>query len=201
MSDAYKIKDKMMARRAKMTFADMLRLMPLMTDGTRQRLQEVRPPKTIAGHDVPNDLQLITYADLCELQRISRQDATADKVVTEIVAQVTGCDADDVMGERAIDVMGVVNMVREEIRRIGKLFASLKGDHTSEELQAGVEFLDFGTFGIIDWYARRMGITDHDVAYNTKWQRIYECLRIDKEQADYERRLRQVYNNQHKRRR
>lgn len=99
------------------------------------------------------------------------------------------------------DVFGVINFVRSELERINNLFASIKISHTPEEIAAGVEDLNFGTFGVIDWYAKRMGITNQDEVYNVAWIRIYTCMKNDNEKAEYESRLNKQYTEKAKRRR
>ena len=49
--------------------------------------------------------------------------------------------------------------------------------------------LAFGAFGIADWYARRMGMHNHDDAFSTPWPRIWQCLHNDTEEAEYRKRL------------
>lgn len=99
------------------------------------------------------------------------------------------------------DVFGVINFVRSELDRINKLFASIKVAHSPEEIAAGVENLNFGTFGVIDWYAKRMGITNQDEVYSVAWIRIYTCMKNDNEKAEYEQRLNKQYVEKAKRKR
>lgn len=183
--------------RLSMPFKSFLVLLPVISTNTQKKLKKLMPPKTIAKVEVPRDLQQVTYATLCRLQRLGDGKDYA-KVVCEICEVVCGINEAQVMKATAGEVLGVVAMVQREMVRIADLFRSLKAEHTSEEIQAGVETLNFGTFGIVDWYCKRMGITDHEDGYNTKWQRIYECMRIDHEQSLYEARLRKVYDNKSK---
>lgn len=99
------------------------------------------------------------------------------------------------------DVFGVINFVRSELDRINKLFASIKVAHSPEEIAAGVENLNLGTFGVIDWYAKRMGITNQDDVYSVAWIRIYTCMKNDNEKAEYEQRLNKQYAEKAKRKR
>lgn len=96
------------------------------------------------------------------------------------------------------DVFGFVNFCRAELERINKLFEAVAPTHTSEEIAAGIEDLNFGTFGVIDWYARRMGITNQDEVYSVAWVRIYTCMKNDNEQSEYEKRLNKQYLNKYK---
>ena len=60
---------------------------------------------------------------------------------------------------------------------------------TPEEFMAGIDRLNSGFFGIIDAYAKRMGFRDHDDVMNVKWIIIYECMKMDVEGAEFQRRL------------
>ena len=66
---------------------------------------------------------------------------------------------------------------------------------TPEERRAGVDKLSFGLFGLVDYYATRMGITDHEQVESVPWVRVYKCLDMDAEKIRYERRLREIYQN------
>ena len=77
------------------------------------------------------------------------------------------------------------------------MFADINRKPNADEIAAGVESLKYGAFGVVDWYARRMGISDHDDVMSVKWFRIYECMRIDTETREYERRLRDILAQKH----
>ena len=96
------------------------------------------------------------------------------------------------------DVFGFLNFAKEEVKRINKLFADIAPHIPPKKLAAGIEDLNFGTFGVIDWYARRMGITNQDEVYSVAWVRIYTCMKNDNEQSEYEKRLNKQYINRHK---
>jgi len=53
-----------------------------------------------------------------------------------------------------------------------------------------VDKLSFGLFGLVDYYATRMGITDHEQVESVPWVRVYKCLDMDAEKyvmnVDYE---------------
>ena len=85
-----------------------------------------------------------------------------------------------------------------EVDRINKLFSSTSVKPTKEEKQAGVEKLSFGMFGMIDHYALRMGIANHEDVEKVPWIRIYKCLDIDSEKAKFQRRLQDVYARNNK---
>ena len=98
------------------------------------------------------------------------------------------------------DVFGFMHFCRRQIEKINELFSSLKVNYSSDELAAGVKDLQFGPFGVLDWYARRMGITNQNEVRDVAWVRIYNCMKNDTEQNNYERRLHKQYMNQAKRR-
>ena len=83
------------------------------------------------------------------------------------------------------------------MQKINKLFDSVKSKPTKEEERAGIENLKFGVFGLIDWYALRMGITDHEEVTKVTWGRVYKCLEMDNKKRDFEKRLAEVYRNEH----
>ena len=89
-------------------------------------------------------------------------------------------------------------MVKSEMERIGKLFQSLQSSNTADEKMAGIDRMNFGTFGVVDWYAKRMGIVNHDEVFATPWQRIYQCMKIDHEQNEFEKRYRKVVERSRK---
>lgn len=95
-------------------------------------------------------------------------------------------------------VLGFGNMVARQIEHINKLFAECKVPPTADEKAAGVERLDFGDFGLIDWYAQRMHITTHEEAEKTPWIIVWQCMRNDAQKTLYERRLAKVRSNKKK---
>lgn len=159
-------------------------------------LGQADKPSFLCGKETPDNLNTITYGQLDDLSRISDKEDPA----TRSMEILLGIDPVDVYQANVFDVFGCVNFVRAELERINGLFSSIKVTHTSEEIAAGVEDLSFGTFGVIDWYARRMGITDHNEVYSIPWIRIYTCMKNDNEKSEYESRLHKQYMNKSKRR-
>ena len=99
------------------------------------------------------------------------------------------------MGAPAFPMLGLRNMVVAELERIAGLFGMLAREPDAAEVMAGVEQLDFGMFGLADWYAKRMGITDHDEVFDTPWLRIWQCRKNDIEEAEYQERLQKIRTN------
>lgn len=189
--------DKMRRDRLMLPFAHFVMLMPYMTEESIKSLVLIPPPKKFNKRDVPQDLQMATFGMLTQLQRAAKDN---DYLGTccRLVSVLTGVDEKVVASRRAYDVLGIVNMVKDEMERIGKLFQALQTDKTSDEVAAGIDKLEFGTFGLVDWYAKRMGIIDHEEVFNTPWARIYQCMRIDHEQGEFEKRYRKIIENRSK---
>ena len=189
--------DKMRRERLYLPFAHFVALMPYMTSDTIKSLVLIPPPKKFCKKDVPDTLQMVTFGVLTQLQQAA-QDNDYLKTCCKLVSVLTGVDEKIVASRKAYDVLGIVNMVQSEMERIGKLFQSLNTDKTSDEQAAGIERLNFGAFGIVDWYAQRMGIVDHEEVFNTPWARIFQCMKIDHEQGEFEKRYRKILENRSK---
>lgn len=159
------------------------------------KLSRAKKPAYICDKEVPENLNMITYGMLDDLSRISPQEDAAARVLNILF----DLEPLDVYQVNVFDVFGILNFAREEVSRINILFSSIKVSHSSEEIAAGIDDLDFGTFGVIDWYARRMGITNQDEVYSVPWIRIYTCMKNDNEKSEYESRLHKQYMNKVKR--
>lgn len=189
--------EKMRTERLYLPFVQFVMLMPYMTEQTVKSLVLIPPPKKFNKRDVPDTLQMVTFGVLTQLQQAA-QDNDYFKTCCKLVSVLTGVDEKIVASRKAYDVLGIVNMIQSEMERIGKLFQSLQTDKTSDEQAAGIEKLNFGTFGIVDWYAKRMGIIDHEEVFATPWARIYQCMKIDHEQGEFEKRYRKIIENRSK---
>lgn len=194
-------KPKQKKKRMKLTtYGEFLLLYPCCV-GEHQKelldtLSQAERPAFVCGKETPANLNMITYGQLDDLSRI----ANSQDPAVEVFKILMGIEAPEVYQMNVFDVFGFMNFAKAEVERINKLFASISATHTSEEISAGIEDLNFGTFGIIDWYARRMGITNQDEVYSVAWVRIYTCMKNDNEQAEYEKRLNKQYINRQKHR-
>lgn len=83
--------------------------------------------------------------------------------------------------------------------KISKLFAKAKGTPTEREKKAGIDKLSFGLFGLLDWYALRMGITNHDDVLPVPWMRVYKCLDMDEKKALFNKKLQEVISDEYRR--
>ena len=148
-------------------------------------------PISVCGKDVPKNLNMISYGQLDDLH----DNPDGMSAIVNCCKVILGVDEDEVMRESAERVLWFVSFCNKEVARINKLFESIKPHFDREEKQAGVDRLKFGSFGILDWYARRMGMTDQNEVRSVPWIRIYKCMKNDNELREYDRRLREVYKH------
>lgn len=145
-------------------------------------------PASVCGQPVPDSLDDLTFGDLMALQNI-KDNHTLIEALSRIVLKTP---PEQVLCAPATEVFGLVSWIGKEVERINKLFEGIKTTPSDDERAAGIESLSFGVFGVADWYARRMGMTDQDDALKIKWVRIFECMRMDNEVDAYGRRLREI---------
>lgn len=174
-----------------MTTKEFLILSGCTKEDMQAKISRLQRPSSVYGVRVPEDLNDLTIGDIFTLQGIrTEQDA-----ITVPCKVILNLEEREVMKADASEVLGFIVWVSKEMEKINKLFERTRIPPTKEEKQAGVEQLNFGAFGIIDWYAQRMGIIDHEYVEHVKWIRIYKCLDMDAKRTQYERRLRDVYAN------
>lgn len=150
-----------------------------------------RPPK-VGKYTTPENFEKLTFGQLIEM--------TQSATPVDLCRVTLGMTEKEVAKARATEVVRYVAWATEQLNKINALFAKLKTNPTPTEIQAGVDKLNFGLFGVIDTYALRMGITDHDEVMKTSWMVVYKCLEIDYQKAQYERRYNKIMENEMKRR-
>lgn len=171
------------------TLRDFLLICDALTEDCVTSLKTAGRPQKVGGIDTPVDLFGLTYGDIIQLQEVkSLHDMFV--VPCEVILKLS---RNQVMKLDCEIVVPFSFWVMLKINEIGQMFKDISIQPTKEEKQAGCENLNFGPFGTLDWYALRMGITDHEEAERTKWIRIYQCMKIDNQKAIYERRLREIY--------
>lgn len=154
----------------------------------RYKLERYGRPGYVGEKSVPGNLNGLTIGQLIELSEVGDTNESLYKV-TDIILGMTKEETDEA---RAVDVVRFIGWVFGEVEKINKLFESTKTKYTQRERKAGVEHLQFGLFGMLDWYARRMGIENHDTVLDVPWTRIYKCLDMDTKTSQYERRLQEL---------
>ncbi|MCS2335467.1 hypothetical protein [Bacteroides sp. BFG-606] len=163
-------------------------------EGLRKQIEKLPKPEFIGNKRTPSDLNDITMGQLIMLQSMADS-----KDVALIPCKTLLCmEEKEILSAKAETILGFSMWVITEVDRINKLFSSTSVKPTKEEKQAGVEKLSFGMFGMIDHYALRMGIANHEDVEKVPWIRIYKCLDIDSEKAKFQRRLQEVYARNNK---
>lgn len=165
----------------------------VLTPESRAALLALPKPDKVCGVKTPRNLNDLSIGDLLGLQ-VDDPKALVERIAVVILkVHPSRC-----LRERADRMLGFVFWVGREMERIAALFAGTSSQPTPEEIKAGINNLDFGPFGIIDWYAHRQGYPDQNDAAKVPWVRVCECMRIDNERIAYERRLREIMANKNK---
>ena len=174
------------------TYKEFLNLHRLCSEEVRKEDEEIlskQPrPEYLCGERVPESLNLLTYGQLDDMRNI-----TDKKDIAYQLSYIVFGKTLNLLDEDVNKVFGFVNFCASEVERINKLFSSLKHDYSAEERQAGVESLNFGSFGVLDWYAKRMGITNQNDVRDVAWVRIFKCMQNDHAQQEFEKRLQDIY--------
>ena len=173
--------------------ARILRIEKALTPSSRAWLNHQPRPDRLFGRRVPESLDDLTFGELLGLQEIEGT-SNADSIV--IVARTvlkTRRPAAWILRTRADRVFGFLAFVTRELERIGKLFKAIEHTPDEDEVAAGVNDLNFGPFGLVDWYARRMGITNQNEVRSVAWVRIFQCMKNDAMHNNFERKLSEQY--------
>ena len=165
-------------------------------DTATLNMEMMTRPLYVAGKQTPESLNEITLGQMVELSQLKSGREMFYKVCWELLK----IDVAQVDSARAVDVVRFVGWVLRRVKEINRLFEKTKGNPTAEEIRAGINKMNFGVFGMIDWYARRMGITDHEEVMSVPWVRVYKCLDMDSQTNEYHKRLTKIRNDEYRRR-
>lgn len=186
-------------RKYSYTYGEFLTLFPCCRESHQlnllDQLSTAKRPAFLLGKEVPENFNTITYGQLDDLSRAAESSDPAASSLSIIM----GFEPKQIYSLNVWEVFGFVNFCRSELERINKLFKSIKPRFSAKEIAAGVKEMSFGTFGVVDWYARRMGITNQDEVFSVAWVRIFTCMKNDNMQTEYEKRLRDQYMKESKR--
>ena len=173
-----------------MTVKEFMTLGKLVPDiDMSERLNRLKKPYSVCKVKTPETLNDLNMGELMQLQSITTD---SDFIFTPGMVILHLSERKLLKADSEI-VLGFSYWVAKEVKRINKLFASTSVPPTPEEKQAGADSLNFGLFGLLDYYAQRMGITDHEAVEYVPWVRIYKCLDMDAQRVRMERRLRKVF--------
>lgn len=182
----------------KCTYKDFLTLFPFcnkdLQDELLGRLRKQKKPFSLCGKELPGNLNSISYGMLDDLRTAS----TTEDPIGGCAEVLLGIDSYKLVTADVNDVFGFAAFVTKELEKINKLFSEIKQTYSKEEEAAGIHELDFGSFGVLDWYARRMGISNQNDVRDVAWVRIYKCMKNDNMQSEFERRLHKQYMNNNK---
>jgi hypothetical protein len=151
-------------------------------------------PLCVCRRRVPTNLNGITFGQLCQLQELKN----IGEMFVRVPVILLGATESEVLQARTTDVVRLSAWVAQELKRINEMWEKINRKPNSEEVRAGIDRIRHGMFGIADWYARRMGITDHEEVMQTSWIRVYQCMRMDNENARFAETLQKIYMNDRK---
>lgn len=172
-----------------MNYKKFLNISSAIAPDALQSLKYAKKTAYIGQYKTLEDLNGLTYGELLELQG-----SQTDSELCMNACRLLGMKDSEIMNSDHVAIYGFANFVVSELQRIGQLFEQCRIPPTNEEQQAGIDSLSFGVFGILDWYAQRQGIADHDEVLKVRWVRIFSALNKDARQALFERRLRDIYS-------
>ena len=151
-------------------------------------------PGKIGKFETPKDLNSMTIGQMVELSTCKNGIETFYKAC-EVLVKMSRKEVDE---SKATEVVRFVGWVVESVKKINDMFDRIKIKPSSEQQRAGIEDLNFGIFGLVDWYAKRMGITDHEDVMSVTWVRVYKCLEMDNKTSEFQKRLIKVYEDEHR---
>ena len=175
----------------KTTFREWLAVVPF----TDFQMQTYDRPMRVGKKVVPENLDDLTIGQLIELST----PAAGNESLYRIPEVILGMKRREVARARAVEVVPFIGWVMMEVEKINKLFEKASGKPSEIERRAGIDNLTFGLFGMLDWYALRMGYVDHDEVLRVGWMRIYKCMDMDTKKAEFNKRLQEEIINDNRR--
>ena len=159
------------------------------------KMEKYARPSYVGKRAVPDDLSELTIGQLLELSDLSDN----NDCIYDVCRIMLGMERKEVDKARAVDVVMFCGWVMSEVEKITKLFSRSKSQPTAIEKKAGIDKLQFGMFGLLDWYALRMGITNHDDVLPVPWMRIYRCMDMDDKKTQFNKKLQEVMSDEYRR--
>lgn len=159
------------------------------------KLDELERPYKVGDKKTPENLEGLTIGQLLKLSEM-RDGEELFFVVCEVVL---GMKEEETANSEAVEVVSFVGWVVSQVQKINGLFEKTSTSPDDKEIKAGIGELKFGMFGLLDWYAQRMGIADHHDVEDVSWLIVYKCLDIDTKRQRYNKRLQEVIANEYRR--
>lgn len=163
-------------------------------EGLRKQIEELPKPEFIGSKRTPSDLNDITMGQLIMLQSMG----DSKDVALIPCKTLLNMKEESIFNAKAETILGFSMWVITEVERINKLFSSTSVKLTKEEKEAGIDKLSYDAFWLLDQFARRMRITNHEEAEKVPWIRVYKCMDIDSKCVEAQRRLQNVYYRNNK---
>ena len=177
------------------SYFEFLHLVPFCTDEIRndlqKQLEKADKPTDFGGVKVPENLNEVSYGLLDDLANIAKEN-NGDPMA-EAICLILNIPAEKVYEANVFDVFGLAKWIGEEVKKINRLFERISPNYSPEEVAAGVKSLNFGSFGVLDWYANRQRISDQNLVRDVAWVRIYTCMKNDNAKAEFSKRLNKQY--------
>lgn len=188
------MKKKQTLKRA-YSYFEFLHLLPFCSDDVKDnlinKLKRAEKPSEFGGVKVPDNLNEVSYGLLDDLANISKQEK--GDPMADAICLILNIGIDKVYEANVFDVVGLSRWIGEEVSKINKLFERISPNYSPEEIAAGVKALNFGSFGVLDWYANRQRISDQNLVRDVAWVRIYTCMKNDNIKAEFNKRLNKQY--------
>lgn len=157
-------------------------------------LGKMTRPSYVGKKETPENIDAMTMGQMLKLSSVADGWSVFFEVCKELM-QMTEKEVDEA---NAAEVVRFVGWAVAELKKLNDRFARVRSSRTKEEKQAGIERLKFGPFGLVDWYAQRMGIANHDDVMEVPALRVWQCMMMDNETREFEKRLAKVYREQRK---
>ena len=169
-------------------FKEWLVLAFMSSDIEKLELKKLRKLYKVGEHRTPDNLNKMTIGQMLQLSEMK----TGEDLFYLVTNVLLGMDKKETAESLAVEVVSFVGWVIGQVERINRLFDKAKGKRTEKEVRAGIEQLRFGMFGLVDWYAKRMGIQNHDEVMDVCWMRVYKCMDMDTKTQEFNRRLAEI---------
>lgn len=160
-------------------------------------LKDAPIPSAIVGNQLPGSLEGLTYGQLLDLQSATSTDHT---LLMEALSSLFGVKGDVLVLEEDVKaVYGFLRFIVQQLEKVTKAFKSIERRPSPEEMEAGVQELSLGAVGLLDWYAKRQGLTSFRETLAVKWIDIWSVMRIDAKNAVFKKDLETIYQRKNKR--
>jgi hypothetical protein len=159
-------------------------------DKTIKEISELPIPEKIRGYELTKTLDWITYGNRLDLSEINNDVEFLFKPL-EIIAKMS---KQEIQLVRFTEAVRFGQWVTSELKRFNtRDEKTLKYHFDEQEIKAGIKGINHGVFGLIDVIAKRMNIT-HDEVLELSQLKVYMMLKIDIDNANFQKKLRDEFN-------